>query len=315
MMQWLETTLGGVPDLVETLRPEASFREFYRVGLGTSCQVAMFAPPEKEDPARFVRLARLFTDAGVPAPAIHASDISRGFVLMEDFGSRHFLDLYQSGDAHLALTSGISMLHVIQRMNPELVPPYSVARLRDELEIFKVWLVEGLLHLNVPRYWPQVCEQLVAELAAQPVTVVHRDYHCRNLLITRTGGLGIVDFQDALSGPALYDLASLLRDCYWRFDEPTIRRWLLRYLEDSPWHFDDAWSQFNRTALQRQLKAVGIFSRLHLRDSKSSHLKHIVPVLEQTAFLARESTQHADFPDWLDNVRVAARMKLTGLTG
>lgn len=315
MMQWLETTLGGVPDLVETLRPEASFREFYRVHLGSSRQVAMFAPPEKEDPERFVRLARLFKDAGVPAPVIHESDISHGFVLMEDFGPRHFLDLYLSGNADEALDQGISMLHVLQQMEPNAVPPYTNTRLGDELDLFRVWLIEGLLQMNVPASWPELCTQLVEDLGAQPVCVVHRDYHCKNLLITEAGGLGIVDFQDALAGPALYDLASLLRDCYWRFDEPTIHRWLTRYVEASGWYFADPWHQFNRTALQRQLKAVGIFSRLFIRDGKPSHLQYIVPVLSHAGFLARESTKHPGFADWLDSVQVAARSKLKEKTG
>ncbi len=309
-MQWLETTLGGVPDLVETLRPEASFREFYRVHRGSSSHVAMFAPPEKEDPERFVRLARLFKNAGVPAPQIHASDLGRGFVLMEDFGPRHFLDLYRNGQADEALDRGISMLHVLQRMDPTVVPPYTAIRLSDELDIFRTWLIEGLLQMNVPAYWSAVCAQLIEDLGAQPAGVVHRDYHCKNLLITEAGSLGIVDFQDALAGPVLYDLASLLRDCYWRFDEPTIHRWLTRYVEDSGWHLEDPWNQLNRTALQRQLKAVGIFSRLHLRDSKSSHLRYIIPVLDHAAFLARESTSHAGFGDWLDSVQVAVRSKL-----
>jgi N-acetylmuramate 1-kinase len=310
MMQWLETTLGGVPDLVETLRPEASFREFYRVHRGSSRHVAMFAPPEKEDPERFVRLARLFKGAGVPAPEIQASDISRGFVLMEDFGPRHFLDLYRNGQADEALDRGISMLHVMQRMDPTVVPPYTATRLNDELDIFRNWLIEGLLHMNVPTCWTAVAAQLVEDLVAQPVGIIHRDYHCKNLLITEAGSLGIVDFQDALAGPVLYDVASLLRDCYWRFDEPTIHRWLTRYTEDCGWHLEDPWHQFNRTALQRQLKAVGIFSRLHLRDGKSSHLKYIVPVLDHAAFLARESTSHVGFEQWLNDVRVAVHRKL-----
>jgi len=309
-MQWLETTLGGVPDLVETLRPEASFREFYRVHHGSSRHVAMFAPPEKEDPARFVRLARLFKNAGVPAPQIHASDLGRGFVLMEDFGPRHFLDLYGNSQADEALDRGISMLHVLQRMDPTVVPPYTASRLSDELDIFRTWLIEGLLQMNVPAYWSALCTQLIEDLGAQPTGIVHRDYHCKNLLITEAGSLGIVDFQDALAGPVLYDLASLLRDCYWRFDELTIHRWLTRYVEDSGWRLEDPWHQLNRTALQRQLKAVGIFSRLHLRDSKSSHLRYIIPVLDHAAFLARESTSHAGFGNWLDSVQVAVRSKL-----
>ena len=115
---------------------------------------------------------------------------------------------------------------------------------------------------------------------------VHRDFHSRNLLWGSDQVTRVVDFQDALYGPALYDIASLLRDCYVRFDETEIARWRERFrarglaagLRSRP-----TLRQFARhldmTAMQRQLKAIGIFSRLELRDARPSHLVDIAPVL------------------------------------
>ena len=116
----------------------------------------------------------------------------------------------------------------------------------------------------------------------QPQVCVHRDYHCRNLLFNQ-GQIGVVDFQDALVGPGLYDIASLLRDCYYQHAEQTIDYWLDYFLSRSPLFntndFAATKSAFDHTAIQRQIKAVGIFARLHLRDAKSSHLRWITPVV------------------------------------
>ena len=98
----------------------------------------------------------------------------------------------------------------------------------------------------------------------------------------------MVDFQDALIGPALYDAASLLEDCY-AHDDAVILTALHRFASGevlagkaqeqiSWWH--------DACAIQRRIKAVGIFARLHLRDGKSSHLHYIPPVLARTSALA-----------------------------
>jgi aminoglycoside/choline kinase family phosphotransferase len=120
------------------------------------------------------------------------------------------------------------------------------------------------------------------------------------LLLTgeaRNRRIGIVDFQDALIGPVLYDVASLLQDCYALHDKAVIAAALHRFGSMSPlltaiapeqiawWH--------DACAIQRQIKAVGIFARLHLRDGKSSHLHYIPAVLARAAALTatHEATQ------------------------
>ena len=313
MMTWLETILGGEPEKIETLQPEASFRSFYRVYRNGRSMVVMDAPPDKEDPARFIKLAGLFAASGVPVPTILAADVGQGFVLMDDLGRRHFVDTYLSGDAQSAIETGISMLHTLQQVPIEAVPPYTRARLADELDLFSQWFLSGLLNTSVAADWASLRQSLIDDLSSQPTVVVHRDYHCKNLLLSASGRLGIVDFQDALAGPALYDVASLLRDCYWRFEEPVIRRGLAGYLEHCPWQFSDPWHQLNRTALQRQLKAIGIFARLHLRDGKSSHLRYIEPVLDHAAFLIRESSAFPALGSWLDDLNGQTKTRISHL--
>ena len=96
-------------------------------------------------------------------------------------------------------------------------------------------------------------------MLTQPQTCVHRDYHCRNLLFDDKQ-LGIVDFQDALMGPGLYDIASLLRDCYYRHDEAQVDHYLHLFLKRSPYfdatQFVSLKRAFDLTAIQRQLKAL-----------------------------------------------------------
>ena len=151
-------------------------------------------------------------------------------------------------------------------------------------------------------------------MPAQAQCCVHRDYHCRNLLFDPDSGeLGVVDFQDALMGPASYDLASLLHDCYHDFSDAAIERWRNWYLEHSPLPLNPETFALDvtLTAIQRQLKAVGIFVRLRLRDGKTTHLEHVLPVLDSISRLAAPLPQLAPLADWLatlDRSNIARRI-------
>lgn len=159
---------------------------------------------------------------------------------------------------------------------------------------------------------------LVENADTQPKVNVHRDYHSRNLLWGADHVTRVVDFQDALRGPLLYDLASLLRDCYVRFDEAAVARWRERYrmlAADAGLPVDTDPSRFARvldlTGVQRQLKALGIFARLELRDGRPSHLIDIAPVLEQLIDVTRLYPDFRSFGDWLaEQIRPRAHAAL-----
>ena len=195
--------------------------------------VVMESPPSLERNADFVARQRLFAAAGLPVPEIIAMDLDAGFFLLSDLGERSLEDAYGGPDRDLALELAVAHLVRLQGVAPADVPAYEESRFRDELHLFVEWFLGGLLQQTPAAALAPVFEALVANALAQPQCLIHRDYHCRNLLLDHQGRFGIVDFQDALVGPITYDLACLLWDCYYRFNVAERRRWLRRYREQA----------------------------------------------------------------------------------
>ncbi|RYZ90150.1 MAG: phosphotransferase, partial [Moraxellaceae bacterium] len=140
----------------------------------------------------------------------------------------------------------------------------------------------------------------------QPQTLVHRDFHSRNLLLRDDNSLGVIDFQGALWGSCTYDLASLLRDCYIRWPSELVKGLALEYRQvavDANL-LDDAVSEaqylrwFDWMGLQRHIKVLGIFARLNLRDSKPHYLKDLPLVIRYTFEVAQAYPELKPFADW-----------------
>ena len=302
---WTERALGTRVELAR-LPAEASTRHFFRVFTNASTFVVMHSPPATEDNPRFTRLTALFRRHGLATPEVHAADLERGFLLLEDLGERDFAAAYADGHIDGPLGAAVPTLVKLQTVVSDDIPPYTIGRFADELGIFTEWLLGRFLDLEIPDTFTGVAETLIEATQSVPQCTVHRDYHCRNLIWRDDGGVGIVDFQDALRGPACYDIASLLRDCYVEFDEATVARWRDRFfdlagLDCSRETFDRA---FDLVAMQRQLKAVGIFARLYLQRGRDSHLGDILPVLKRIARLAHDHSQTRELAAWLDAVAV-----------
>jgi len=273
----------------QALEAEASHRRFYRLTLGGGHSlVVMRSPPELENNDQFEIVARAFGDAGVTVPEVLAAERSQGFFLLTDLGSVHLADVYRRDGADPVMPAALAALQRLQQVKTPEIPPYTRGRFTDELGIYVEWCLGRLLDRGPAAGLETSFELLLAATDRQPRCCVHRDYHGRNLLRLHGGRVGVVDFQDALMGPATYDLASLLRDCYHRFSEAEVARWREAYLDATPLPVDRAGfaRDLDFVALQRQLKAVGIFARLHLRDGRDTHLPHIVPVLTRIAELA-----------------------------
>lgn len=255
--------------------------------------MAMYSPPDTENNVQFVALSQVFLSHGVAVPRVHAYDSVQGFILVDDFGATEFLHIY--GDvAHrkVALELAVHSLVDIQRTQDSRIPIYSVQRLRDEVDIFRDWCCKRLLGIESDPL-EAVRSDLVDEIDSQPKTTVHRDYHCRNLLMNGSK-LGIVDFQDALVGPCTYDLASLLYDCYFQHDTDDKERCIALYRrlarEVNLPRIEEKTKMVRAieiTAMQRQLKALGIFVRLWFLQQKKTHLPFVMPVLGSVVALAR----------------------------
>lgn len=295
----LTAWIRSQPDLsdarIEPASDDASFRRYFRVTREQVTWIAMDAPPPQENCQPFVAIAGYLRDAGLSAPAILASDIERGFLLMSDFGDKTYLQLLDqtpSTAGHL-YRDALDALLTLQRNGAavrESLPPYDDALLSQEMSLFRDWLCGTHLGLSLSAQeladWDNVTELLVASALEQPRVFVHRDYHSRNLMVLAEGNPGIIDFQDAMNGPLTYDLVSLLRDCYWRLAPEDIDHWCDYFYSRSPAELcetTDAQSfrrWFDLMGVQRHLKAAGIFARLKHRDGKPGYLGDIPQTLD-----------------------------------
>lgn len=279
--------LGTEVPALAVASADAGFRRYWRLPHGAGTVIAVDAPPETEDNAGFVRLARAFRGIGLNVPEIFAEDFDRGFLLVADLGTQHYLDQLDAGNADRLYGDAIGALLALQAAAPrDDLPEYDEPFLRRELGIFDEWLLDGLLSLPQADQERPVLELtydlLVESALVQPRVCVHRDFHSRNLMLTDTANPGILDFQDAVIGPVTYDLVSLLRDCYIDWPEQRVQAWMSAYVDLARQsgilaeeHTAPFGGWFDLMGIQRHLKAAGIFARLALRDGRPDYLRYL----------------------------------------
>jgi aminoglycoside/choline kinase family phosphotransferase len=303
LRQWLSATLGGEPSIAPA-SDDASFRRYFRIrrGAGQPSLIAMDAPPDKESCEPFVRVAGLFSQAGVHVPAIYAQDIAQGFLLLSDLGDTTYRSALDAHSAGLLYGHALDALVRIQLASSAgALPDYDRGLLERELRLFPEWYVSRQLGRSLLPAQAETLEQvfsvILANNLAQPRVFVHRDYHSRNLMVSEPCP-GILDFQDAVYGPITYDLVSLLRDAYVAWEEERVLDWTVRYWERArsaklpvAGDFADFYRDFEWMGAQRQLKVVGIFARLSLRDGKHGYLKDQPRVM---AYLRRTCERYRD---------------------
>lgn len=294
--QWLQHTLAQ-PYELSVASADASFRRYFRVSSVQGSMIVMDAPPDKEDSLPFVTIARLFHQAGVPVPEVIAQDLKQGFLLLTDLGDTTLLQVLQQQqedtpkviDAYL---NAIDILLTLQSASqPNILPNYDAELLMREMRLFDTWYVAQHCQVKLSEQQQAVLDAsyqtLLDNILAQPRGYVHRDYHSRNLMQTATGALAVLDFQDAVYGPLSYDLVSLLKDAYIRWDEPLVLDLAIRYWQLArqkglalPSDFADFYRDFEWMGAQRHIKVLGIFARLYYRDGKQRYLQDIPLVLD-----------------------------------
>lgn len=318
LLDWLETILDHQPFRIEPASNDASFRRYFRVYVADRTWVVMDAPPDKEDCVPFLRIARALTAHGVHAPDIIAENLEQGYLLLSDLGSEWYLDaltgpsadgLYGDAFAALSLMQGIDC-------NALLLPAYDAALLRREMDLFTEWYLPQLLQVPVEFESDEVWSALIDAALEQPRVFVHRDYHSRNLMVVPDRNPGVIDFQDAVCGPITYDLVSLLRDCYIDWPDERVYAWVAQVrqsLQAQGQLLDCSETTFRRwfdlMGVQRQLKAIGIFARLYLRDGKPGYLKDIPRTLNYILQLGDRYPEIRDLQTYLKQQRIAERMQ------
>lgn len=299
-----------------TMPGDASTRSYERLALGDQRSILMNWPRRPDGPpvrdgrpysaiahlaesvVPFVAIAKGLRDHGVLAPEIYHADLKQGLLIIEDFGDERVV----AGDPPAPIEERYeTAVDVLLSLHEQTLPEYLPVAPHLEYQIpaydMEAFLIEAELLLDwyLPHLGIAVVEDTRAQFRAlwsdalrpvfdEPRTWVLRDFHSPNLLWLPQhkdiACIGVLDFQDALIGPAAYDLASLLQDARVDVPESTelalLGRYLRRRRAEAP-DFDPTQfiALYVTLAAQRASKILGIFARLDRRDGKPQYLRHM----------------------------------------
>jgi len=211
-----------------------------------------------------------------------------------------------------------------QATQAQALPAYDHALLLRELKLFPEWYITKHKGITLDTAQEQTLartfETLITHNLDAPMVFVHRDFMPRNIMVDHNNNLGLLDFQDAVIGPVTYDIASLMRDAFWSWDDDMVIDITVRYWERARAagllnHHD--WAQdfgaFFRAVewmgLQRHLKILGIFARLSLRDGKPKYLAdtpRFIHYVRNTAARYRELKPLLQLIDHIEGLEAAS---------
>lgn len=263
----------------------------------------------------FLAVTQALREAGLRAPNIYAYDIDNGFIVLEDFGNDVFQTAVETGtppDKRWRAATDV-LIHLHQNPPAQnlpvvdgqtyLLPTYDTGALGIETELLVDW------------YWPAVkgedtpadvrdqfmsgWHELFEKLTSTPPNWVLRDFHSPNLILLDSNDalskVGLIDVQDAMRGPAAYDLVSLLQDARVTIDAKIETELLNHYCQcmmtaSTDFNEDEFRLSYAILGAQRNTKILGIFARLASRDGKPRYLEHIPRIW---AYLERNLTHPA----------------------
>ena len=336
--------LGRSPEAVRLIAGDASPRRYYRVSTSVSAHskwpesVIAVSSPATENNEAFLKIGALLRGGAIRAPEVFAHSLEQGFFLLEDFGDELLLSRLRGSKADSDYAQSLDILIALSRLSTVDLPLYDATRLQVELDVFPEWFLARLLDLPLDELstarFSALSRALIQSALEQPRALVHRDFHSRNLMLLRDGGIGVIDYQDAVVGPITYDPVSLLKDCYIRWPRRRQLAWLNAYFDklkardalemsnleglslaercsgESALPADITFQVFSRwfdlLGLQRHLKVLGVFARLYLRDHKPAYLNDLPLVTEYVRealeLYAHENRHIAEFQAWFEAV-------------
>jgi len=282
-LAWARAATGDSHLDLERASVDAGFRSYWRANTaaGTSL-IVMDSPPGLEDVRPWLRMRALLEGGGVRVPHVLVQDVDAGFLLLEDLGGPTLAQVIDADNADVHFDAAIGQLLRLQAIAPpEGMGEFGEALLQRDAGLFAEWFLRRHLGLELGcgdlERLELVQRRLMDNALAQPRVLTHRDFMPRNLMPIPDGP-AVLDFQDCVLGPIAYDPISLFKDAFLSWPLERVDGWLARYHERAlaaglpvP-----ELARFRRDAdwlgVQRHLKILGIFSRLHYRDGKSKYL-------------------------------------------
>ncbi|MEM1075486.1 MAG: phosphotransferase [Pseudomonadota bacterium] len=268
------------------LAGDASNRRYERLQLADDRRaVLMDAPPDTgEDIGPFIKIAQFLTQAGLSAPKVFEQDSAKGFLLIEDLGDRLFsTEIAGAPECEPDLyAAAIDVLTALHKTNAPHLAFYDAQTTVPLAALAFDWYQSGTLGTvshTTRQQFSKALENSLSPFDNSLDVLIQRDYHAENLLwLPERSGVarvGLLDFQDAMIGHRSYDLVSVLQDA--RRDVPlTVEaqmksRFIAQNQLDAA-SFETAYAAFG---LQRNLRILGVFARLCMRDGKAQYIDFI----------------------------------------
>ena len=267
------------------IKNDASFRKYFRVDK----KILMDADPHLgEDVGSFININHVLREFKLNVPEIFTIDKENGFLLLEDLGENIFSQILNSENEEQLYKQAIEVLIEIYKKdlnkfsNFTFLEKYSVEKLQDESQLFIEWYLKKYLEINITdtdiKDFKDIINKIFNNLDTKFEKLVLRDYHVDNLILQKSKlGLkqvGILDFQDAVLGSSSYDLISIIEDVR-RPISKDLKNILIKYFIDSTGYDPNQLEkELAFYSVQRNLKILGIFSRLNLRDNKSKYMQY-----------------------------------------
>lgn len=300
-LDWARAATSEPDLLLERASMDAGFRSYWRGHASEGSRIVMDSPPDREDVRPWLAMRTLLEAGGVRVPRVLAEDTVQGFLLLEDLGRDTLLQVIDAGNADALFDGAIDQLLALQAIAPPVeLPRYDAAMLRRELDLFPDWFL--VRHLGVVldaddrAALESVFSHLIDAALAQAQVLVHRDYMPRNLMPAHDGP-AVLDFQDAVQGPIAYDPVSLFKDAFLSWPEARVAGWLAHYHARATAaglpvpSLDTFRRDADLIGVQRHLKVMGIFARLHHRDGKP---KYVADAPRFLAYLDAVLPRHPD---------------------
>jgi len=274
---------------------DASFRTFYRLALNKSSKIIVLAKKEKyQNLVAYSSINKFLNNNKILTPKLYAHNYPKGIIVIEDFGDLSFYKILLKKKNKLPIYRKlVDLLLKIQKIKPKIkikninngshiIDKYSNKYLFKESNLFFDWYLPLFLNKkkvsNIKKRTNKILSKIYKKLNFSNSHFVHRDYHAQNLM--KVGKkIGVIDSQDALIGNPAYDLVSLIDDVRIKTSiklKNQIYSYYLKktskiYKNNSKKFLED----FKILSVQRNLKIIGIFSRLFIRDKKKQYLKFI----------------------------------------
>ena len=276
-----------------SIKGDASFRKFYRKKINKKSSIIVYAKKEKiKNLLNYDAINKLLLKNKIFAPKLHSENFSKNFIEIEDLGTKTIFDIFKKKKVNkLKIYKKILVVLIkLQNINSRKIknfkkkyykiPNYSKKLVFKEANLFLDWYVPQVINKNkipkVKKDFKKIITSLIKKIQLPNNTFVHRDFHVSNLMINNNK-ISIIDSQDAVYGNIAYDLASLIDDVRLKTSKNLKEMIYKNYFNLSKKKINKKKfkNDFEILSVLRNLKIIGIFTRLAQRDNKKKYLKLI----------------------------------------